>query len=140
MEQRRKNLTQLFIPICLETLLYMLSGMVDTLMLSSVNDQAVGAVGTANTYIGIFIIMFFYYILITFLCIFFYSFFYASSIFITHLSLKTSAFIITKLTGPVMKPGIPYTSSPTNIMTSMAKGDIPSLSPIHFDSIISRTK
>ena len=42
MEQRRKNLTQLFIPICLETLLYMLSGMVDTLMLSSVNDQAVG--------------------------------------------------------------------------------------------------
>ena len=36
----------------------MLSGMVDTLMLSSVNDQAVGAVGTANTYIGIFIIMF----------------------------------------------------------------------------------
>ena len=51
MEQRRKNLTQLFIPICLETLLYMLSGMVDTMMLSSVNDQSVGAVGTANTYI-----------------------------------------------------------------------------------------
>ena len=104
-----------------------------------------------------FILFFFYYVFlllcflthhyprrayfITFLlCIFFYSFFYASSIFITHLSLKTSAFIITKLTGPVMKPGIPYTSSPTNIMTSMAKGDIPSLSPIHFDSIISRTK
>ena len=36
----------------------MLSGMVDTLMLSSVGDAAVGAVGTANTYIGIFIIMF----------------------------------------------------------------------------------
>ena len=36
----------------------MLSGMVDTLMLSSVSDQAVGAVGTANTYIGVFIIMF----------------------------------------------------------------------------------
>ena len=104
-----------------------------------------------------FIVFFFYYVFlllcflthhyprrayfITFLlCIFFYSFFYASSIFITHLSLKTSAFIITKLTGPVMKPGIPYTSSPTNIMTSMAKGDISSLSPIHFDSIISRTK
>ena len=32
--------------------------MVDTLMLSSVGDQAVGAVGTANTYIGMFIIMF----------------------------------------------------------------------------------
>ena len=92
------------------------------------------------SYIVVFFYYFFYYyvfhyISITFLCIFFYSFFYASSIFITHLSLKTSAFIITKLTGPVMKPGIPYTSSPTNIMTSMAKGDIPSLSPIHFDSI-----
>lgn len=58
MEQQRKTLTQLFVPICLETLLYMLSGMVDTLMLSSVSDHAVGAVGTANTYIGIFIIMF----------------------------------------------------------------------------------
>lgn len=58
MESGRKNLRQLFIPICLETLCYMLAGMVDTLMLSSVNDEAVGAVGTANTYIGIFIIMF----------------------------------------------------------------------------------
>ena len=36
----------------------MLSGMVDTLMLSSVGDYAVGAVGTANSYIGMFIIMF----------------------------------------------------------------------------------
>ena len=36
----------------------MLSGMVDTLMLSAVGDYAVGAVGTANSYIGIFIIMF----------------------------------------------------------------------------------
>ena len=58
MEGKRKTLTQLFIPICLETLLFMLAGMVDTLMLSSVGDQAVGAVGTANTYIGIFLIMF----------------------------------------------------------------------------------
>ena len=58
MQENQKTLTQLFIPICLETLLYMLAGMVDTLMLSSVGDQAVGAVGTANTYIGIFIIMF----------------------------------------------------------------------------------
>lgn len=53
-----KQLTRLFIPICLETLFYMLSGMVDTLMLSAVGDYAVGAVGTANSYIGIFIIMF----------------------------------------------------------------------------------
>ena len=55
---QRKNLRQLFIPICLETLCFMLAGMVDTLMLSSLNDEAVGAVGTANTYISIFIIMF----------------------------------------------------------------------------------
>ena len=58
MAEERKSLTQLFVPICFETLFYMLSGMVDTLMLSSVSDQAVGAVGTANTYIGVFIIMF----------------------------------------------------------------------------------
>ena len=58
MEVQRKSLTQLFVPICFETLFYMLAGMVDTLMLSSVSDQAVGAVGTANTYIGVFIIMF----------------------------------------------------------------------------------
>ena len=58
MEVHRKSLTQLFVPICFETLFYMLSGMIDTLMLSSVSDQAVGAVGTANTYIGVFIIMF----------------------------------------------------------------------------------
>ena len=49
MAVEKKTLTQLSVPICLETLLYMLSGMVDTLMLSSVSDQAVGAVGTANT-------------------------------------------------------------------------------------------
>lgn len=58
MAVERKTLTQLSVPICLETLFYMLSGMVDTLMLSSVSDQAVGAVGTANTYIGVFIVMF----------------------------------------------------------------------------------
>lgn len=58
METQRKSLVQLVVPICFETLFYMLAGMVDTLMLSSVSDTAVGAVGTANTYIGVFIIMF----------------------------------------------------------------------------------
>lgn len=58
MEQKRKNLKQLFVPICLETFCYMLAGTADTLMLSFVGDEAVGAVGTANTYIGVFIIMF----------------------------------------------------------------------------------
>jgi len=57
MEQQKK-LHQLFFPIFFEILFMMLTGAVDTLMLSSVGDQAVGAVGTANTYIGIFIIMF----------------------------------------------------------------------------------
>ena len=54
----RKTLGQLFFPICIETIFFMLAGMVDTLMLSSVGDQAVGAVGTANTYISMFIIMY----------------------------------------------------------------------------------
>ena len=58
MSSSRKTLLQLFIPISLETLCFMLTGMVDTMMLSSVGDAAVGAVGTANTYIGVFIIMF----------------------------------------------------------------------------------
>jgi len=58
METKRKTLTQLFFPICVEILFYMMAGMVDTMMLASVSDQAVGAVGTANTYIGMFIIMF----------------------------------------------------------------------------------
>lgn len=53
-----KPFMKLYIPIALETLFMMLAGMVDTIMLSSVGDEAVGAVGTANTYISVFIIMF----------------------------------------------------------------------------------
>ena len=53
-----KSFSKLYIPIALETLCYMLAGMVDTIMLSTVGDNAVGAVGTANTYINVFIIMF----------------------------------------------------------------------------------
>ena len=58
MRSSAKSFTKLYIPIALETLCYMLAGMVDTIMLSSVGDNAVGAVGTANTYISVFIIMF----------------------------------------------------------------------------------
>ena len=58
MDNKKKSLGRLAFPICIEILFFMLAGMVDTLMLSSVSDQAVGAVGTANTYIGMFIIMF----------------------------------------------------------------------------------
>lgn len=53
-----KSFAKLSVPIALETLCYMLAGMVDTVMLSTVGDDAVGAVGTANTYVSIFIIMF----------------------------------------------------------------------------------
>lgn len=58
MENERKSLKHLFPPICLEILCSILTGAVDTLMLSSVSDKAVGAVGTVNTYISMFIIMF----------------------------------------------------------------------------------
>ncbi len=58
MKLETKRQIKLFFPICLETLCFMLAGMVDTLMLSSVSDEAVGAVGTANTYINMFIMMF----------------------------------------------------------------------------------
>ena len=52
------KLITLFWPIFFEILFLMLAGSVDTLMLSSLNDKAVRAVGTANTYLSIFIIMF----------------------------------------------------------------------------------
>lgn len=58
MNQKRPRLIALFFPIFLELLFTMLTGAVDTLMLSSEGDQAVGAVGTANTYISIFLILF----------------------------------------------------------------------------------
>lgn len=54
----RKKLHQLFFPIFFEILFMMLTGIVDTLMISTEGDQVVGAVGTANTYIGLFLIMF----------------------------------------------------------------------------------
>ena len=58
MQNSIKSFTKLYIPILLETLCYMLAGMVDTMMLATVGDDAVGAVGTANTYISVFIMMF----------------------------------------------------------------------------------
>lgn len=58
MTEYKKSLPQLFFPIFFENFFSMLTGMVDTLMLSMEGDQAVGAVGTANTYISIFVIMF----------------------------------------------------------------------------------
>lgn len=58
MTSQRRKLSQLFFPIFFEILCSILAGAVDTLMLATEGDQAVGAVGTANTYISIFIIMF----------------------------------------------------------------------------------
>lgn len=58
MPDKKYRLMPLFFPIFLELLFMMLTGAVDTLMLASEGDQAVGAVGTANTYISIFLIMF----------------------------------------------------------------------------------
>ncbi len=55
MEIQRGMLLKLFVPIFFETLLLMLSGIVDILMLPSV-PNGVGAVGTANTYISMFFI------------------------------------------------------------------------------------
>ena len=53
-----KTLMTLFWPCFFEVLFLMLAGMIDTFMLSALNDKAVGGVGTANTYLSILIIMF----------------------------------------------------------------------------------
>lgn len=55
---KENQLNELFWPIFFELLFLMLAGTIDTLMLSSISDSSVGAVGTANTYLSIFIIMF----------------------------------------------------------------------------------
>ncbi len=58
MDNRQKGLRQLFFPIFIEVLFFMLVGSVDTLMLSTVGDDKVGAVGAANTYLSVFTISF----------------------------------------------------------------------------------
>jgi len=58
MSNKKHGLFALFLPIFLELLFTILAGMVDTMMLSSVGDQAVGAVGTANSYINVFLVLF----------------------------------------------------------------------------------
>lgn len=55
---RGDTLIRLFWPIFLETLGVMLGGVIDTLMLTYVGDLAVGAVGTANAYINVLIVLF----------------------------------------------------------------------------------
>lgn len=58
MDNRQKGLRELFFPIFIEVLFFMLVGSIDTLMLSTVGDDKVGAVGAANTYLGVFTISF----------------------------------------------------------------------------------
>ena len=58
MPKKKYGVLPLFFPIFMELLFSMLTGAVDTLMLATEGDQAVGAVGTANTYIGVFLILF----------------------------------------------------------------------------------
>ena len=55
---KENKLLALFVPIFLETFFLMLASMVDTLMLAYVGDAAVGAVGTATTYLSVFFILF----------------------------------------------------------------------------------
>lgn len=58
MPDKKIRLMPLFLPIFLEMLFTMLAGMVDTFMLATEGDQAVGAVGTASSYISVFLTMF----------------------------------------------------------------------------------
>ena len=58
LDNRQKGLKQLFFPIFIEVLFFMLVGSIDTLMLSTVGDIKVGAVGAANTYLSVFTISF----------------------------------------------------------------------------------
>lgn len=58
MTERKVRLMPLFLPIFFEWLFTMFTGVVDTFMLATEGDQAVGAVGTANSYIGVFLVMF----------------------------------------------------------------------------------
>ena len=47
--EKKKTLTTLAIPICIETILYMMSGMVDTLMVSRVGAEAISAVSLVDS-------------------------------------------------------------------------------------------
>ena len=56
--KKQKTFFQLFIPIFIELVFSVLIGFVDTFMLSAIGDKQVGAVGTANSFISIFVISF----------------------------------------------------------------------------------
>ena len=55
----RKGLTGLVIPIFIETLLIMMLGAVDTVMLSQYSDESVAAVGVVNQIVMFVFLIFF---------------------------------------------------------------------------------
>ena len=57
-KDKKQKLFLLFIPIFIETFLLMLSGMVDSFMVSRISDDAVGAIGTANSYYCMLFLLF----------------------------------------------------------------------------------
>ena len=58
LKSKHHRLFMLFIPIFIETFLLMLCGMVDSFMVSRISDDAVGAIGTANTYFNMLFLVF----------------------------------------------------------------------------------
>ena len=57
-KEKNHKLLSLFVPIFIETFLLMLCGMVDSFMVSRISDEAVGAIGTANSYFGLLFLVF----------------------------------------------------------------------------------
>ena len=55
---KNQKLLSLFVPIFIETFLLMLCGMVDSFMVSRISDEAVGAIGTANSYYSMLFLLF----------------------------------------------------------------------------------
>ena len=55
---QNQKLLLLFIPIFIETFLLMLCGLVDSFMVSRISDDAVGAIGTANSYLSMLFLVF----------------------------------------------------------------------------------
>ena len=58
LKNKNHKLFLLFIPIFIETFLLMLSGIVDSFMVSRISDSAVGAIGTANSYFSMLFLVF----------------------------------------------------------------------------------
>ena len=58
LKSKHHRLFMLFIPIFIETFLLMLCGMVDSFMVSRISDDAVGAIGTANSYFNMLFLVF----------------------------------------------------------------------------------